>query len=319
LQIFDGQLRFGIHSGQQNATFDQYLHLWKTAEALGFDWASVFDHFMPMPQSGGPPGPCFEGMTMLAAMAAHTERLRCGNLVVGVTYRNPAVLAKEGATIDQISGGRLELGIGGGWYEQEHDQYGIPFPPTGTRIKMMTEVAQILKSLWTQEKTTFKGRYYTITEALCDPKCVQQPHAPIWIGGAGEQLTLRAVARYADGWNTFAMETDAYRHKLDVLAGHCREAGRDPGDIRKSLVFGLTLVESADEARHARERAGSGGRRAGFVGTPDECVEYLKPYLDLGVGDFLLRATAAQGPEDWRTMELYARQVMPAVKSLARG
>ncbi|HET9016713.1 MAG TPA: hypothetical protein VFN57_14030, partial [Thermomicrobiaceae bacterium] len=116
----------------------------------------------------------------------------------------------------------------------------------------------------------------------------------------------------------FAMEPDAYQHKLDVLAEHCREAGRDPGDIRKSLVFRLTLVESADEARTARERAAGGGRTP-FVGTPEECVGYLKTYVDLGVGDFLLGATAAQGPEAWRTMELYAKQVMPAVKALARG
>jgi alkanesulfonate monooxygenase SsuD/methylene tetrahydromethanopterin reductase-like flavin-dependent oxidoreductase (luciferase family) len=167
MQIFEGQIRFGIHSGPQNTTFEQYLELWKSAEALGFDWASVFDHFMPI--QSDPTGPCFEGLTLLSAMAAHTSRIRCGILVVGNTYRNPAILANIATTIDHVSGGRLELGIGAGWYELEHQQYGIPFHTTGRRIRMMGETAMILKELWTQERTTFEGRYYKITVAMSEP------------------------------------------------------------------------------------------------------------------------------------------------------
>ena len=156
MALFPDQLRFGIHAGQQYTDFPSYLELWRTAEELGLDWASVFDHFMPI--QADPTGPCFEGMTLLAAMAAHTERLRIGVIVTGVTYRSPAVLAKEAVTIDHVSGGRLEMGIGGAWYELEHDQYGIPFPPIGKRLAMMGEAAVIMKSLWTEERTTFDGQ-----------------------------------------------------------------------------------------------------------------------------------------------------------------
>ncbi|HZU76862.1 MAG TPA: LLM class flavin-dependent oxidoreductase, partial [Dehalococcoidia bacterium] len=178
-QIFAGQIRFGIHSGPQHTSYADYVQLWKTAESLGYDWASVFDHFIPI--FADPEGPCFEGPTLLAAMAAQTSRIRCGILVVGNTYRNPAVLAKIAATIDHVSGGRLELGVGAGWWEMEHDEYHIPFPSIGRRIRMLGESARILKSLWTEHRTTFNGRFYQMTDALCDPKPVQQP-LPLWIG-----------------------------------------------------------------------------------------------------------------------------------------
>ena len=129
VQIFDGEIRFGIHSGQQNTTYADYLELWQRVEALGYDWASCFDHFLPI--YSNPDGPCFDGLTILSALAAQTKRIRCGLLVLGVTYRNPAILATIASTIDHVSGGRLELGMGAGWYELEHEQYGIPFPSAG--------------------------------------------------------------------------------------------------------------------------------------------------------------------------------------------
>lgn len=316
-QIFEGQLRFGIHSGQQNSTYDQYRHLWQQAEAWGLDWASVYDHFMPMPSPAGPEGPCLEGLTLLAAMAAQTSQLRCGILVVGVTYRNPAVLAKMATTIDQISGGRLEFGIGGAWYELEHQQYGIPFPPPGQRLRMMGEAAEILKSMWTKKRTTFKGRYYTITDALCEPKGVQQP-IPLWIGGGGEQVTLRMVAKYADGWHGFAGPIEQYQHKLDVLAGHCREVGRDPGDIRKSVGVSAIIGESEAEVRELQARAPEGGRPPTMIGTPEQCAEQLMPWVRLGVGDFLLGARGNQNEDAWRIMELFATKVAPAARAAAR-
>ncbi len=206
MQIFDGQIRFGIHSGPQHTNFADYLDLWKTAEDLGFDWASVFDHFLPIQTD--PEGPCFEGLTLLSAMAAHTSRIRCGVLVVGNTYRRPAVLANIATTIDHVSGGRLELGVGAGWYEMEHEEYGIPFYTPGRRIRALGESGRILKSLWTERRTTFEARYYQLENALCEPKPVQQPSIPLWIGGAGERLTLRVVAEVADGWNTFFLPLD---------------------------------------------------------------------------------------------------------------
>ncbi len=308
MQIFEGQIRFGIHAGPQNTTFADYLDLWQTAEVLGYDWASVFDHFMPI---GGAPveGPCFEGLTLLSAMAAHTSRIRCGILVVGNTYRNPAILAKIAATIDQVANGRLELGIGAGWYELEHNQYGVPFYTVGRRIRMLGEAAKIIRSLLNEPRTSFEGRYYKVTDALCEPKPVQRP-LPLWVGGTGEKLTLRVVAESADGWNTFLIPQPDYQRKLDALAGHCRDVGRDPADIRKSLVVQALVGETEAEVR---ERAGSAGAapQRGVAGTPEQCVEQLLPYVKMGVADFIIGARA---PADRRSLELIATKVAPVVK-----
>jgi F420-dependent oxidoreductase-like protein len=308
MQIFEGQLRFGIHSGPQHTTFPDYLALWKSAEDLGLDWASVFDHFLPI--FSDPEGPCFEGPTLLSALAAHTTRLRCGILVVGNTYRNPAVLANIAATIDHVSAGRLELGVGAGWFQMEHEQYGIPFHTTGRRLRMLGETLQVLKLLWTQERTTFEGRYYTLTEALLEPKPLQNP-LPLWVGGLGEQLTLRVVAESADGWNTFFMSQDDYHHKLDVLGRHCKEVGRDPGDIRKSLVFRALIRSTEGEARAAAEHE----QGITLAGTSEQVAQALVPYArELGVGDFLL---GARPPADLETLTLFAKEVAPEVRRAA--
>ncbi len=231
MQIFEGRLRFGIHSGQQHTDFAGYLALWKRAEELGLDWASVFDHFVPI--FSDPEGPCFDGYTLLAAMAAHTSRIRCGIVVTGVTYRHPAVLANMAATIDHVSGGRLEVGMGAAWWELEHQQYGIPFPRAGVRMDMLREACLILRSMWTERRTTFDGEHWHLRDALCEPKPVQS-QLPLWIGGTGERRTLRIVAEVADGWNTFLTSEEEYRHLLDVLETRCKDFGRDPADIRSS-------------------------------------------------------------------------------------
>lgn len=319
MQVFGDAVRFGIHSGQQNTTFDQYLELWTRAEEMGFEWASVFDHFMPI--QSDPTGPCFDGMTLLAAMAAHTSRIRCGILVVGNSYRNPALLAKIATTIDHISGGRLELGVGAGWYQLEHDQYNIPFPPIGRRIRMLSESTKILKSLWTEPRSDFHGRYYTVNQAMSEPKPLQTPHIPLWIGGAGEKLTLRVVAESADGWNTFFGPLDYYQHKLAALAEHCRDTGRNPADIRKSLSLQAVVGETAAEVDERLDKAALGRgvdrdalRGRGIVGTPEQCVEQLLPYLKLGVRDFII---GARVPADMRSLELIATKVMAIVKAEA--
>jgi F420-dependent oxidoreductase-like protein len=307
VQIFDGELRFGIHAGQQHTDFPSYLAMWRTAEDLGLDWASVFDHFVPI--YSDPEGPCFDGQTLLAALAAHTSRIRCGVLVTGVTYRHPAVLANMAATIDHVSGGRLELGMGAAWFELEHDQYGIAFPPIAERAEMLREAALICRSMWTNHRTTFDGEHFRLRDALCLPKPVPQQSIPLWVGGAGERRTLRVTAEVADGWNTFLMPEEEYRHKLDVLAEHCKDLGRDANDIRKSLVVGVILGETE---RDAEERLGERAQvmhttvdalRERFLAvTPERCAEVLEPYRDLGVGDFLMMA---RPPADVRTMELF--------------
>jgi F420-dependent oxidoreductase-like protein len=316
MPLFPDHLRFGIHAGQQYADFPSYLELWQTAERLGLDWASVFDHFMPI--QADPTGPCYEGMTLLAAMAAHTERLRCGIIVTGVTYRNPAVLANMAVTIDHVSGGRMELGIGGAWYELEHGQYGIPFPPIGARLAMMGEAAQILKSLWTQERTTFEGRHYQLHDAMCEPKPLQSPSIPLWIGGSGERVTLRHVAALADGWNTFLTPLDEFDHKLAVLDGHCTAVGRSRSDIRIQLVLQAVLgandAEISDQLGERADRFGLTAdelRQRVLAMTPDQLAEHLRPYIDRGVGDFLLMA---RPPMDLRTLELFAGEVAPTLR-----
>jgi F420-dependent oxidoreductase-like protein len=313
MQIHGDAIRFGIHAGPQNASYEQLTELWRRTEDLGYDWVSDFDHFMPI--FSDPKGPCFEGMTTLAAMGALTSRIRCAVLVLGVTYRHPAVVANMAATIDHISGGRLELGMGAAWYELEHQQYGIPFPRIGERMDMLDEACRILRSLWTQETTTFEGKHYQLRDARMEPKPVQE-HLPLVIGGSGERRTLRIVAEHADIWNGFLGDEDQYRHKLDVLAGHCADVGRDPQDIRKSLTFRAVLADSEAAARdRARELYGDrlDPTLAAMmvIGTPEQCADRLLRARAQGAGDFLFGANA---PFDYDTIELVAQQVAPAVR-----
>jgi F420-dependent oxidoreductase-like protein len=306
------QMRFGVYSGPQHATFEDCLGLWRRCEELGYDWLSVFDHFMPI--VGDPDGPCFEGPTMLAAMAAHTTRVRVAILVTGVTYRHPAVAANVAATIDHISGGRAEFGIGAAWLEKEHRQYGIPFPRLGVRMDMLDEACRVLRGLWTEERFSFEGEHYRLEEAQLDPKPLQ-PRLPLMIGGDGERRTLRIVAEHADVWNTGLNEIETFRHKLGVLAGHCRDVGRDPAEIRTSLTFRAVLAEDEAELRDRRREAALPLEASRFLFlTPEQCVERMRPFVELGAGDFLL---AAYAPYDWRTLELVAREVAPALRASA--
>jgi F420-dependent oxidoreductase-like protein len=314
MQIFGDDIRFGLHSGPQNTTYDDYRDLWLRAEELGFDWVSDFDHFLPI--HADPTGPQFEGLTLLSALAAQTSRVRCGMLVLGVTYRHPAVVANMAATIDHVSGGRLELGMGAAWFELEHQQYGIPFPRIGVRMDMLDEACRIMRSLWTQETTTFEGKHFQLKDARMEPKPVQE-HLPLVIGGSGERRTLRIVAEHGDIWNTFYGDEDHYRHLLDVLDGHCSDVGRDPADVRKSLTFRAILRDDEQEAREAlRELYGDSPPERlmsmMIVGTPEQAVERLRPYADAGVGDFLMGALP---PLDWPSIESVATEVAPALKA----
>jgi F420-dependent oxidoreductase-like protein len=310
MQVFGEQIRFGVHTGPQNASFDELLGLWQKADELGYDWMSVFDHFMPI--FGDPDAGCFEGVTMMAALAAHTSRVRVGMLVTGVTYRHPAVAANMAATIDHISHGRAEYGVGAAWFEKEHNQYGIPFPRIGVRMDMLDEACHVMRGLWTEDRFSFDGKHYKMTDAQMDPKPVQE-HLPLVIGGSGEKRTLRIVAEHGDIWNTFFGDIDTFKHKLDVLAGHCADVGRDPADIRKSVTCRLVVREDEAEVAEARRKIESmESRFTWFVGTPEQAVEKLMPWARQGAGDFLLGAAA---PFDYQTLELVAQQVAPAVRA----
>jgi F420-dependent oxidoreductase-like protein len=275
---------------------------------------SDFDHFLPI--QSDPSGPQFEGLTLLSAMATQTSRVRCGMLVLGVTYRHPAVVANMAATIDHVSGGRLELGMGAAWFELEHEQYGIPFPRIGVRMDMLDEACRIVRSLCTEETTTFEGKHFQLKDARMEPKPLQE-HLPLVIGGAGERRTLRIVAEHGDIWNSFYGDLDHYRHLVDVLGRHCADIGRDPADVRKSLTFRAVVADSEQEAEERLHEIWGGPppdrmRAMTIVGTVEQCIEGLRPYADLGVGDFLL---GSMPPHDWRTIELVANTVAPAIKA----
>jgi F420-dependent oxidoreductase-like protein len=226
-------VRFAIKTAPQHATWDEMLPVWQAADGIElFESGWVFDHFYPI--VGDTSGPCLEGWTLLAALAQATSRLRLGVLVTGIHYRHPAVLAKMAATIDVISRGRLELGIGAGWNEQESGAYGIELGTARERSDRFEEACQVLIGLLSQESTDFDGAYYQLRDARCEPKGPQRPHPPICIGGSGERRTLRTTAKYAQHWNFVGGAPEEFARKRDVLHAHCRDVGRDPAEITLS-------------------------------------------------------------------------------------
>jgi F420-dependent oxidoreductase-like protein len=243
--------RFGIKTAPQYTTYEDILRIWLEADSIPvFEHAWVFDHFIPL--GADSTGACLEGWTLLAALAARTERLRVGVMVTGNTYRHPAVLANMAATIDIISRGRLDFGIGAGWNELEHQMYGIPLYTPGERIRRLGEACEVIKRLWTETSVNFDGKYYQLKNAYCEPKPVQKPYPPIVIGGGGEKLTLRVVAQYADIWNLPGGPIDMFQHKSAVLDEHCAAIGRDPSSIERSVQLFINLnnlQETRDIAR----------------------------------------------------------------------
>ncbi|HEV2654858.1 MAG TPA: LLM class F420-dependent oxidoreductase, partial [Ktedonobacteraceae bacterium] len=236
------RLSFGIKTAPQNTTYEDMLRVWQEADQIPvIEHAWLFDHFSPL--GNDPTGPCLEGWTLLTAYAALTKRLRVGLMVTGNTYRHPAVLANMAATVDIISQGRLDFGIGAGWNEFEHTSYGIPLYKPGERIRRLGEACEVIKLLWTQTVSDFDGKYYQLKEARCEPKPVQKPYPPFVIGGSGEQLTLRVVAQYASIWNFVGGSTDEFKHKNTVLDGHCTAIGRNPAEIARSVQL---IVNPAD-------------------------------------------------------------------------
>jgi len=218
-------MRIGLDVAQHQLQWPELLRRVKFAEELGFDGAWVFDHFKPL--YGDPSGPCLEGWTVLARLAAQTSRIRLGTLVTGITYRHPSVLATEAVTVDQISNGRLELGLGAAWNEPEHRELGIPFPAIKERAERLEEGSEVMRTLMTRDSASFKGRHYQLDHATDHPRPVQQPHPPIWICASGEQLMLPIVARQADAWHGFG-SSDSMARKARLLYDYAEKAGRNP-------------------------------------------------------------------------------------------
>jgi len=290
---------------------------WQTAvdiavriEELGYDSLWVYDHFHNVPKPANEA--VFECWTTMAAISQRTSRIRLGQMVGCNSYREPSVLAKITSTVDVISGGRLDWGIGAGWYENEYRGYGFEFRRPKDRIGMMAETVQIVRSMWTQPETTFDGKYYSLQRAQCDPKPLQSPHPPIWIGGGGEQLTLRAVARYADCSN-FGGKPDEWAHKREILKGHCAAVGRDESTIRKTWSPEVFVRDTEAELEEAGSRSFWGEpleswRDGNLVGTPEQVCVKIQTYLDLGCTGFTPWCSDYPSTE---TLELFAKEVMP--------
>jgi F420-dependent oxidoreductase-like protein len=223
-------MRFAFKTSPQNTTWRDMLAVWQEADHIElFESGWTFDHFYPIMSDSA--GPCLEGWVTLTALAQATNRLRLGTLVTGIHYRHPAVLANMVATLDIVSGGRLELGIGAGWNEEESGAYGIELGGPAERSDRFEEACEVIVSLLTRQTTDFTGQYYQLTSARCEPKAVQQPHPPIVIGGSGERRTLRTAARFAQHWNFVGGPPEEFARKRDVLHAHCRDIGRDPAEI----------------------------------------------------------------------------------------
>ncbi|NUP53173.1 MAG: TIGR03560 family F420-dependent LLM class oxidoreductase [Catenulispora sp.] len=233
-------LRIGIKLSQ-HATMDSYRQVWRIADEAGFDHVWNMDHFATI--NGPDDGDIFEAWTALAGAAALTSRVRIGCSVTGNTYRHPGELAKMAVTVDHLSGGRLEFGIGSAWAENEHTMFGLPFGTAGDRADRLEESLKILTSLWTEPRTTFDGKHYQLKDAVAEPKPVQTPHPPIWIGGTGRKRTLRMAAEYAAVWNAPGGDPEPFAELSQVLDGHCADVGRDPATIRRSVQ-----MRSGDDA-----------------------------------------------------------------------
>lgn len=253
-------LRYGLKLSQR-ATMAEYRDFWQLTEDAGFDHAWVMDHFATIDHDVE--GDIFEAWTMQAAMAVATSRVRIGCMVTGNTYRHPAELAKMAVTVDHLSGGRLELGIGAGWNVYEHEAMGIELGDPRPRLDRFEEACQIIRSLLTEPRTTFAGEHYTVTDLVAEPKPVQQP-LPIWIGGSGRRRTLRIVARYADVWNWTGADLDDFSDASATLDEHCAAIGRDPRQIRRSVQLRLPDGEDACVAQVA-DAVGRGASEIIFI------------------------------------------------------
>jgi F420-dependent oxidoreductase-like protein len=283
--------------------FDHVVMLASTAEKAGFDSVHVMDHFYQLPGSGPRTDPMLESYTVLAGIAARTTKIRVGALVTGVTYRNPAHLAKIVTTLDVVSSGRAILGIGAAWNEDEHRGYGYDFPPVGERISRLEEAVQICRAMFREEAPTFEGRYYRIQGALNFPRPIQPNGPPIMIGGGGEQRTLKLAAQYADMCNIFG-DAATVRHKIDVLEQHCQSVGRDPATIIKTRLGSLLIRKTDAEAERAFQqllsRPGVNEQvvRAVFmVGGPDRVAEQAQQLLDAGLDGLIFNMPHMEDPE----------------------
>jgi F420-dependent oxidoreductase-like protein len=284
---------FGLHlpsytfaDSPPEQLFDRIVEQARAAEAAGFSLVTVMDHLNQIPGVGPQTDPMLEGWSALAGLARETRTVRLGTLVSGVTYRNPALLAKLATTLDVLSGGRAVFGLGAAWFEAEHVGLGFDFPPIRERMDRLDEALTIVRAMFTEDRPTFHGRHYRIEAALNVPRPIQAGGPRILVGGGGEQRTLRIAAQHADMTHWFPLGLDVLRHKTEVLARHCEAIGRDPATIERTMATPVLVAATQAEADTLRSYLPEERRAHVFTGTPEQCADALRPYLDAGFAGF---------------------------------
>lgn len=308
-------IRFGVTLPQIKRTWQEARDAALEFDRLGFDSVWVCDHLYGVPM---PNLPIFEAWSELAAVAAITTRVELGTLVTPPFFRNPAVLAKQVATIDHVSNGRTIVGLGGGWFAAEFEAYGCPFPSLRDRLLALEETAQVLRRMWTEERVTFEGRWVTVRDVMCEPKPVRRP--PILIGGGGERVLLRIAAEHADIWNNLAVFQGELGRKVEALRRRCSEVGRDFDTLDVSQQCLVVIADTEDGARKALERAakiygghmGAGLEAHGIWGTPDQVVDRIRRHTALGCTLFVMEFFGRDTREPAR---LFAERVLPAFRA----
>lgn len=304
-------LHFGVTLPQIKRTWDECRECVREFDTLGYDSAWVCDHVYGVPN---PTLPILEAFSLLSAAAAVTQRIQLGTLVTPPFFRNPAMLAKQVATIDHIAGGRVIMGLGAGWFQPEFEQYGNPFPSLGERMRGLDECVQILKSMWTEETTTFEGRHFRVKDARCEPKPPRRP--PILIGGTGEKTLMGIAARHGDIWNNMAVTQAQLGPKIEALRRRCEDFGRDPAEIQISQQCVVIVEESESAARAALQKAnkiygghmGASLEEHGIWGTPERVAECIERHRALGCTSFLMEFF---GRDTRPPARLFAHEVRP--------
>jgi F420-dependent oxidoreductase-like protein len=295
-----------VHTGLQHTSIPELRELWTRIETIGFDWISIWDHFYAADNSGDPQS--LEAVASHTALAASTTRVTCGSLVYSAGYRHPAVLANAVATMDQVANGRIALGLGAGWLQNEYDVYGLRFGSAGERLRMLEEYVQCVRGLLTQEHTSFEGEFFQLRNAMCEPKPVQE-RLPIWIGGGGEKVTLRIAAQHADAWNVPFVPPKVWARKSAVLDEWCDKIGRDPASITRAVNVGMAFT---DEALRIQFGPMADAIKPGVLtGSVQEMVDKVGAYVDAGAEWVIV---AMRAPFDRDGLEQFAADVIPAVR-----
>jgi F420-dependent oxidoreductase-like protein len=311
-------MRFGLFTSMGGQTWAGVLDLWRHLETTGWDIACVTDHFLPNTKERE--GAMLESWSTLSALSALVPRMRVGTIVLGNTYRHPAVVAKMAAQVDIISGGRLLLGLGAGWQQNEHEAYGIPFYTLGERLARLDEACQVMTSLWTERRSNFKGRYYQLSDAPLDPKPMQAPRPELMIGGGGERVTLRIAAKHADHSNIWG-GPQVLAKKRVILDEHCAAVGRDPKTITRSANMALLITDKKEEVdRLAETIATRMGRHAAdardtcLAGTPDQIRDQLHQLRAAGVDVLFVPSMFRPLPELRRDLDRFITEIAPAFR-----